>query len=476
MTVRRFKCLNHACVLSTFSEQVAGLTTPFARRTPVLTAALVPIALALAGRAGARLATTQGMPCGRDLLIRMIRAQAAPEIPGVTVLGVDDFAIRRRHSYNTILIDMATHRPIDVLPDREAATLAAWLVEHPGVEVVCRDRGGAYAEGARTGVPDAIQVADRFHLWQNLCEAVGKTVSAHYHCLRVQAEPVAPDPEPTSEPLPPVVAAAELAQHPQPERRLVIRTRERFEAVQSRMAAGMSRAAIGRELNLDLQTVRRFADAATLAELLVRCENRVTKLDGYREQVHGLWNSGVTDAMVITERIRPLGFTGSVQVVRRYLREFRVPGTSRSHPDPVRRRAAPSGPVVPKPRKISRWLLSHPDHLDVDETMEIKDLLTRCEHLHRLDGHVRSFAAIMTGRRGTEINGWIESVEADDLPLLRTFATGLRRDLAAVTHGLSLEHNSGAVEGAVTRAKALKRQCYGRANFDLLRLRILLTP
>ncbi|MFK0113359.1 ISL3 family transposase [Streptomyces sp. NPDC091217] len=476
VTVRRFKCDNPACALSTFSEQVPHLTTPFARRTPVLTEALVAIALALAGRAGARLATTLGMPCGRDLLIKMIRALPAPEVPAVKVLGVDDFAIRRRHTYNTILIDMATHRPIDVLPDREAATLAAWLVEHPGVEVVCRDRGGAYAEGARTGAPDAIQVADRFHLWQNLCEAVGKTVNSHYHCLRVQAERATPEPEPTPEPVPAAVLAPEPALPPRPERRLAIRTRERFEAVQSRLAAGMSRAAVGRELNLDQQTVRRFADATTLAELLVKCENRVTKLDSYREQVHALWNAGVTDAAVITERIRPLGFTGSVQIVRRYLRAFRIPGTSRSRPDPVRRRAAPSGPMIPKPRKISRWILSHPDHLDHDETLEIKDLLTRCEHLHRLDGHARSFAAIMTGRRGTEITDWIERVEADDLPALHTFATGLRRDLAAVTNGLSLEHNSGAVEGAVTRAKALKRQCYGRANFDLLRLRILLTP
>ncbi len=160
--------------------------------------------------------------------------------------------------------------------------------------------------------------------------------------------------------------------------------------------------------------------------------------------------------------------------MRRYLQPFRQPGTSRSHPDPHRRKPAPTAPAVPKPRAISKALLTHPDHLSEDDALIVKNATAGCAHLERLHEHVRSFAKIMAQRRGQELHGWLEAVEADDLPELRSLAAGMRRDLDAVVNGLTLEHNSGAVEGNVTRVKRLKRDGYGRATFDLLRTQILL--
>jgi transposase len=474
--IRRFKCVSPRCPQSTFSEQIPGLTTPFARRTPPLTGALVKVALALAGRPGSRLAAELAMPSCRDVLIRLIRAQPIPGAGQIEVLGVDDFAVRRGQSYNTILIDMDTHKPVDVLPDRESGTLAAWLREHPEVQTVCRDRAGAYADGIRTGAPQAIQVADRFHLWKNLCEASEKTVAAHHHCLRVaaaaQAEPAQAEhaqPEPPT-PMPSPEAAA------QPGRayRLAERTRTRYAEVQECLARGLSRAAVSRELNLDIQTVRRFANATCAEELLGKAEHRATKLDPYVDLVNQRWNEGVTSAETITAELRAHGFKGDAQTVRRYLRPFRLPGASPSHPDPHQRKAAPVTPAVPKPRKISKALLTHPDHLTEDEALIVKNATAGCAHLERLHQHVRSFAKIMAQRRGTELPGWLEAVEADDLPELRSLAAGLRRDLAAVINGLTLEHSSGAVEGNVTRVKRIKRDGYGRANFDLLRAQILI--
>jgi transposase len=472
--IRRFKCLNRRCGQSTFSEQTPGLTTPFARRTPPLTGALVKVALALAGRPGSRLAAELAMPSCRDVLIRLIRAQPLPGAGRIEVLGVDDFAVRRGQSYNTILIDMDTHKPVDVLPDRESGTLAAWLRGHPEVGVVCRDRAGAYTDGIRTGAPQAIQVAGRFHLWKNLCEAAERTVAAHHHCLRAaaaahQVEPAVPEP-PAPVPLP----AAEPAALPGRTYRLAGRTRARYAAVHESLARGLSRSAVSRELNLDIQTVRRFANAACAEELLGKAEHRPTRLDPYIDLVNQRWNEGVTSAEAITADLRALGFKGDAQTVRRYLKPFRLPGASRSHPDPHRRNPAPAAPAVPKPRAISKALLTHPDHLTEDDALIVKNATAGCVHIERLHQHVRSFAKIMAQRRGQELPAWLEAAEADDLPELRSLAAGLRRDLAAVINGLTLEHSSGAVEGNVTRVKRLKRDGYGRANFDLLRAQILI--
>jgi transposase len=457
------------------------LTTPHARYAPPLRSALIAIAVALAGRAGVRLARALGMTASRDTLLHLLRSVPEPQPGTVEVLGIDDFALRRGHVYGTVLLDMHTHRPVDVLPGRDGEPVADWLRRHPGVRIVCRDRAGAYADGARSGAPQATQVADRWHIWHNLGEAVDKTVAAHHACVRAaaastaQAPPLAesaPTPQPAfdvtaEEPDAEPVGLRDVCGH---ERRLVTRTRERYTAVQQLVADGHSLNGICQQLRLDRGTVRRFARAASLDELLVKATNRTGKLDGYTEHLHTRFTAGLTDAVTLHAELRQLGYTGSVQTVRRFLHPLR--GTA-PHP-PRRARPIQPSPEVPKPRRLTRWIMTDPRRLDTEQTEQLAKALASCPELRATADHVREFADLMHKHRGDRLADWIQRVQADPLPALHSLITGLRRDIDAVIAGLTLQWNSGPVEGNVNRIKTIKRQMYGRASFSLLRKRILL--
>ncbi len=483
LTVRRFKCLTARCPAVTFAEQIAGLTSPHARYTPLLRAVLTSIALTLAGRPGARLAAALNIRVAKDTLLQLLRAVPEPPPALVRVLGVDDFALRKGDSYATILVDLEARRPLDVLPGRDAVPLAAWLRDHPEVEIICRDRAGAYAEGARTGAPQAMQVADGWHLWRNLAEAVEKTVGAHHGCVRAAfaTPPVTKDPD-VGDLLTQESTTAEITRFAPPDgtldslgrpRRLVARTIERYEAVQLRLAEGKSLAAIRRELRLDHSTVRRFARARSLDELLVKATNRSTILDEYKPYLHQRWTDGCHDIPQLHHELREQGFTGDVQCVRRYFRPFKKPHSPRPKYPPA---APPEPRPAPKPRHVVRSIMTNPGHLSETDATELKEIRTACPELDAAARHVRDFADMMRDLRGDLLPCWMDRVLADDLPALHTLVNGLRRDHDAVTAALSTSWSSGQVEGHVTRVKLLKRMGFGRASLDLLRRRVLHSP
>ncbi len=347
---------------------------------------------------------------------------------------------------------------MDLLPDREAATLEAWLKAHPGAEVICRDRAGAYAEGAAAGAPVAIQVADRWHLWHNLGEYVEKAVVGHRGCLTG-----APDnPAALAGEAPPgqLPDADPGAVSPEPdglrdvcgrERALVSRTLERHAAVHELLQAGRSHREAAEILGLSRNTVNRFARQADAAGLLVKATGRDSKLDPFKPWINRRWNEGLTSAAALhAEMAATQGWAGSVQAVERYVRQFRTAdGRTREGKAP---RPAPAAPPAPKTRQITRWLLTSPGRLSLHDQARLATVKASCPHLDALAGHVRGFAEMMTRRQGLlALEDWLTAAEASDQPELRSFANGIRRDQQAVTAGLALPYSSGTMEGDVSK-------------------------
>ena len=259
LNVRRLVCPNTECPQRTFRQQVPQLALRYARRTLRLTTTIGRLAITLAGRAGAAVLAGLGVAISRSTVLRVLMALPLPQAPTPRVLSVDDFALRRGHRYATMLVDAVTHRRVDVLPDRKAATLAAWLRKHPGAEIVCRDGSAAYAEAIRQGAPQATQVSDRWHLWHGLGAAVEKTVIAHSSCWRIQPRG--------------------------PGRAVDERTRVRHVAVHELLGQGVGLLECARRLGWALNTVKRYARAETAEQLQRPPRYGRTLVDPYRDHL-----------------------------------------------------------------------------------------------------------------------------------------------------------------------------------------------
>jgi hypothetical protein len=338
---------------------------------------------------------------------------------------------------------------IDILDDRSADSLAAWLGGHPGIEVICRDRAGCYAEGATRGAPTAVQVADRWHLLHNLSDAVNKAVAHHRRCLQPPPEPAA-DPVPTTEPA--------------PEGLRVQRTRARYADVHALREQGVGVYTIARRLGLDPKTVRRYADATDPEALLgPNGTARDSILDPFKPYLQQRCTDGVTGTNQLLAEIRARGYRGAERTLRRWLISIR----GRNTPAPV-------PPPVPPARDITGWIMRPVDKLTDEHQAELERVCGLCPDLAAIRDLVRGFTDLVRTRGGDRLAAWVEQAEHGAITEIRSFANGPRKDWDAVKAGLTMVWSSGAVEGAVNRIKMLKRQMYGRANPDLLRRRVLL--
>jgi hypothetical protein len=298
--VRRLACRDWQCPRRTFREQVCGVLECYQRRTARLAAQVGAVVRELAGRASARVFFALGVRISRHTALRALLGIPLAEVATPRVLGVDDFSLRRSRTYATVLIDAETRRRVDVLPDRRSGNLAAWLREHPGVEIVCRDGAAGYADAVRQALPDAMQVGDRWHIWHNLAQAVGKEVAVHSGCWAAASRVRKLDGGKTT-------------------------TLARWHQVHDLLDAGVGLLECARRLNLALNTVKRYARIAEPAQMRRAPQYRPTLVDPYREYLRK--RRAIDPAVPVLQllgEIRERGYTGSQNLLYRYITQGRV--------------------------------------------------------------------------------------------------------------------------------------------------------
>jgi transposase len=461
LRVRRFRCLNAACPRRIFAERLPAVTVPRGRRTLRLRHVQQDIALALGGEPGARLAGRLAMPLSADTLLRLIRAVTLEPSPRTArVVGVDDWAFRRGQRYGTMICDLEQPRTIELLPDRRAETLADWLKAHPGIEIVARDRAGAYADGIRQGAPKAIQVADRFHLLCNCSDALKEVFDRKHRAVRaaieatamvVAAAPPTPEPHPA-----PLSKAAERARDRLEQRQA------HYEEVARRHAAGMPIHRIARELGLGRKTVRRWLRAGQAPTH--RKPPRPKLIDRHQDYLERRWQEGCHNGTRLWRELHDQGFTGKAGIIRLW--------ASQRRQDPAQEPAAARRPVgrVPTSRQATRLVLAEDGKLEGAERQLVTTLIGAAPEIAEAVGVARAFGAMIRQRAAEALDPWIEAARSS---ALRGFADSIHRDHAAVAAALTLPWSTGPVEGRINKLKVVKRQMYGRANFDLLRQRVL---
>jgi transposase len=375
------------------------------------------------------------------------------------------------------LLDLEAHRVLDLLPDRTAATLAAWLRRHPELEVVSRDRAGAYADGIRQGAPRAVQVADRFHLVANLTAVVERVLGRHHAALRAAAQAA------LAEAAPP--AAAPTPQRMPELRRERLSRRERrrarYEEVLGLHRQGWSQVRIADALGMGRHTVRRFLRAGSFPEP-APATPRPSGLRPYESYLRERWAAGCDNALQLWRELRAQGYPGAASTLRQRLARWRTaPGRPGKRGPQV---ASPDSqstvhrpPPLPvrgfSPRRTTWLLLREPPALTDDEWAYVGHLRQRCPPVARLQVLASAFHDLVREHDVPALARWLADADRSEIPELRGFAHGLRADRAAVEAGLTLPWSQGQVEGQVNRLKTLKRAGFGRQSLDLLRLRLL---
>jgi transposase len=482
LIVRRFRCATPGCRRAIFCERVPELVAPHARATGRLTDIHRLVGLALGGEPGARLADRLDIPTSPDTLLRRVKQDRDETAPPPRFIGIDDWAWSKGRRYGTIVVDLERGRVIDLLPGRDAEALKRWLADHPGVELISRDRWPEYARAASEAAPAARQVADRWHLLKNLREAIERLFERHSGLIAQALKEAASNSEATASPTPTGVEERPAIETPSPPRGPVAaspgehaqqakrrRRVEGFESARELRRLGRSIRGISKELGLSRNAVRRYLRRSACPDWEPGRPRR-SQLDAFRSWIDGRIGEGNTNAAALHRELTARECAASYHAVRRYVtKRLAAAGKSRARINAAR----PPAPPPPSPKRLSFDWVHRREAREAEQTARLEAIRGRSAELAGALDLADEFAALIRKQSSGTLSDWLARAEVSMCPELRRFAEGIRRDEAAVRAAVTESWSNGQVEGQVNRLKAIKRQMFGRAGLALLRARVL---
>ena len=432
-------------------------------------------------RQGHAWAGNRGTEASPDPILRLVKQAQSPTPSSPRVVGIDDWSWKRGLLYGTLICNLENHRPIDVLPDRSVETVSAWFEQHPTIEIVSRDRSSEYAAAISQGAPQALQVADLWHIGKNLAESVSTLLARCRAEIRrglqrqtlpeQEREEVLPVQEEERRPIRSrSVEQGQLARRAQKQ--------DCYEQVIELHRQGVKAPDIARRVGIGERTVYRWLAHGSFPEARRR-RRRPSLIDPYERYVISRWHEGRHSGSQLYQELRAKGYKGSRRALYSYLVTLRTPQADASRwppPKPQEHKSIPSSPLPLEnfsARRATRLFVCQPEKLDEIQQEELRLIRQASPSAETAYGLAQAFMWMMREHTGEQLDTWLSSAEASHLPELKSFAKGIHQDKGAVLAGLTLPWSNGPSVRHVNRLKLIKRSMYGRAKLPLLRQRVL---
>jgi transposase len=400
-----------------------------------------------------------GISGSRDTILRLVRRSPQPATSEPRIIGLDDWARKRRLRYGTLICDLERSQPIDLLPDRSVESVAAWLKQHPTIEVGRFDGSSEYASAIKKGAPQARQVSDRWHLVKNLAACVSVQLARTLAGLR-RAE----------ERRPGQTQAIQQAQQARQAERTA-----RYEHILELQRQGMKSGEMARTLLMSQRTLQRWIATGNIPYAR-RKRQRARLIDPYKSYLLKRWHQGCHQGAQLERELRAKGYKGSQHGIYRYLETLKaaIPAPSKHKSAAKPASSIQLHPLLTLSASQTTWLFFRQEEdLKAEEQETLRQVRQASPHLESTYQLVKEFLHMVREHTGEQLDAWLGAVQASQLKAFQTFVTGVQKDKDAVLAGLTLPWNNGPLEGHVNRLKLIKRSMYGRAEVDLLKLRVL---